>query len=96
MQGLRYGTSSWSTKGWVGPFYPPGTKAGDMLSWYATQFDTVEADTTYYRVPGERLVDGWDRKLPEGFKLSAKFPRSIVHAGDERRMFTGSRFRRIS
>ncbi len=78
---LHYGTSSWSSKGWVGPFYPPGTPPGDFLSHYATQFDTVEADVTYYRVPDRKLVSGWDRKLPDGFRLSAKFPRNIVHAG---------------
>lgn len=79
---LRAGTSSWSEKGWVGAFYPPGTKPADMLSLYATQFATVEADTTYYRVPSATLVRGWRAKTPDGFTLAAKFPRSIVHAGD--------------
>lgn len=79
---LRYGTSSWSEKSWVGPFYPAGMAPGEYLTHYATQFDTVEADVTYYRIPDRRLVDGWVEKTPEGFTLSAKFPRSIVHAGD--------------
>lgn len=78
---LRYGTSSWSAKGWVGPFYPEGMRPGDFLTHYASHFDTVEADVTYYRVPDRKLVEGWERKLPEGFRLSAKFPRSVVHAG---------------
>ena len=78
---LHYGTSSWSAKGWVGPFYPEGMKPGDFLAHYATRFDTVEADVTYYRVPDRRLVEGWERKLPEGFRLSAKFPKEVVHAG---------------
>ena len=82
---FRLGTSSWSAKGWVGPFYPPGTKPGAFLAWYATQFDTVEADTTYYRLPTTRLVDGWDRALPEDFELSAKFPRTIVHTDEKTR-----------
>ena len=77
-----YGTSSWSEKSWVGPFYPPGTPPGDYLAYYATQFSTVEADTTYYRVPTRDLVRGWARKTPDGFVLAAKFPRSIVHAGE--------------
>jgi uncharacterized protein YecE (DUF72 family) len=79
---FRYGTSSWSEKSWVGPFYPPGTKPGDYLAHYATQFDTVECDATYYRVPTRDLVRGWDRKTPDDFRLAAKFPRSIVHAGE--------------
>ena len=66
----------------MGPFYPPGTKPADYLSYYATQFRTVEADVTYYRVPDRRMVTGWERKVPEGFRLAAKFPRSIVHGGE--------------
>jgi len=79
---LRIGTSSWSSKGWVGCFYPPGTRPGDMLIHYGEHFDTVEADVTYYRVPDQRLVEGWRRKTPRGFRLAAKFPRSIVHGGE--------------
>jgi uncharacterized protein YecE (DUF72 family) len=79
---LRYGTSSWSEKSWVGPFYPPGTKPADFLTRYAEAFDTVEADVTWYRVPDAQLVDGWRRRTPEGFRIAAKFPRSIAHAGD--------------
>jgi uncharacterized protein YecE (DUF72 family) len=66
----------------VGPFYPSGTPPADFLGHYATQFDTVEADVTWYRIPDPRMVEGWRRKTPEGFKLAAKFPRSIVHGGD--------------
>lgn len=79
---FRFGTSSWSEPSWVGPFYPPGTKAADMLACYATRFDAVEADVTYYRVPGPSLVRGWERKTPAGFRVCAKFPRSIVHGGE--------------
>lgn len=78
---LRYGTSSWSEKSWVGAFYPKGMVPADWLTHYASQFDTVEADVTYYRVPDRRLVTGWVDKTPPGFVLSAKFPRSIVHCG---------------
>lgn len=79
---VHLGTSSWSEKGWVGPFYPPGSKPGDFLSLYARRYDTVEADVTYYRVPDRRLVEGWRFKLPDGFELAAKFPRGVVHGGD--------------
>jgi uncharacterized protein YecE (DUF72 family) len=58
-------------------------KPGDFLGYYATQFMTVEADTTYYAVPRPELVLGWEKKTPPGFVLSAKFPRSIVHGGQE-------------
>ncbi len=78
---VRFGTSSWSEKAWGGAFYPQGTKAGDFLTLYAEQFTAVEADVTYYRVPDAKLVDSWRAKTPEDFRLCAKFPRTIVHAG---------------
>ena len=78
-----YGTSSWSEKSWTGVFYPEGLPPGAQLSHYAARFRTVEADVTYYRVPDARLVRGWNEKTPDGFVLSAKFPRSIVHGGEE-------------
>lgn len=78
---ILLGTSSWSEKGWVGPFYPAGTKPADFLAYYATQFATVEADNTYYRVPSRSMVQNWRERTPDGFELAAKFPRSIVHAG---------------
>jgi len=81
MGDLRFGTSSWSERTWEGVFYPPGTPPPHYLTAYATQFSTVEADSTYYRVPTRRLVAGWAEKTPPGFILAAKFPRTVVHAG---------------
>ena len=78
---IRWGTSSWSEKSWVGSFYPAGTKAAEQLPYYATRFDTVEADVTYYRIPTAAMVRSWETRLPAGFALAAKFPRSVVHAG---------------
>jgi uncharacterized protein YecE (DUF72 family) len=80
---VRFGTSSFSHADWVGPFYPPGTAAGAMLARYATHFDTVEVDSTWYALPSARVVAGWAEKVPAGFLLAAKFPRTIVHGGVE-------------
>ena len=82
---VLYGTSSWSEPSWKGVFYPKGMKAGDSLVYYATRYPTVEADVTYYRIPTAQMTDAWERKTPAGFILSAKFPRSIVHAGEQAR-----------
>jgi uncharacterized protein YecE (DUF72 family) len=79
---VRVGTSSFSESDWVGPFYPKGTKASDFLTYYATRYNTVEIDATYYAIPAVSTVDGWRRKTPEGFLIAAKFPRSIVHGGE--------------
>lgn len=78
----RFGTSSFSSKDWVGPFYPKGMPPGQFLSHYARIFDTVEIDATYYAIPSPRTVDGWVAKTPESFRICCKFPRSIVHGGD--------------
>lgn len=79
---LRFGTSSFSSKDWVGPFYPEGTGPQDFLREYARHFDTVEIDATYYAVPALRTVESWAEKTPEGFLFAAKFPAAIVHAGE--------------
>jgi uncharacterized protein YecE (DUF72 family) len=78
---IKIGTSSFSETDWIGPFYPPGTKPADFLSYYAKKFKTVEIDATYYAIPSRRTVDGWRNKTPDDFLISAKFPRSIVHGG---------------
>jgi len=82
---VRFGTSSFSSPDWVGSFYPAGTSAGAMLACYARVFDTVEVDATWYALPSAATVAGWAAKTPEGFLLSAKFPRSIVHGGENAR-----------
>lgn len=79
---IRFGASSFSSKDWVGPFYPEGMPARDFLRYYADQFDTVEVDSTYYAIPSAATVDGWAEKTPEDFLLSAKFPRAVVHGGE--------------
>jgi uncharacterized protein YecE (DUF72 family) len=94
--GVHLGTSSWSERGWVGPFYPPGTSPGGFLAHYAREFTAVEADVTYYRVPSLRMIEGWRERTPPSFRLCAKFPREVVHAGegripDARQLLSGPR-----
>lgn len=92
---VRIGTSSWSAQDWVGPFYPPGTKAADFLRIYAEHFDTVECDATFYAIPAETTVAGWVAKTPEDFLFCAKLPREITHdrelidCGEVVEIFTG-------
>ncbi len=81
---LHYGTSSWSEKSWIGVFYPEGIAPAEMLTHYAGRFGTVEADVTYYRIPSRGMVQNWYARTPDDFILSAKFPRSIVHGGEDR------------
>ena len=54
-------------------------QARDFLSYYATKFDTVEVDATFYGTPSIATVQGWDRKTPKGFVFAAKLPQVITH-----------------
>lgn len=76
---LHLGTSSFSSEDWVGPFYPPGTKPGDMLAYYASKFDTVEVDATYYRPPTAQMCARWAAVTPAGFTFALKVPKIITH-----------------
>ena len=76
---LRLGTSSWTAKGWLGSFYPSGTKPGDFITEYAKRYDTVEIDATFYATPAESTVLGWRDKTPDGFLFATKAPQVITH-----------------
>lgn len=76
---LYIGTSSWSSKDWIGRFYDPGTKPADFIAQYAEKFNTVEVDSTFYGVPRPTTVEGWKKNTPSGFKFAAKFPQTVTH-----------------
>jgi uncharacterized protein YecE (DUF72 family) len=75
----RIGASSWSTPSWEGVFYPQGLAPGRWISHYATEFDTVEIDATFYRVPDPKTVAQWRERTPPGFLFAAKVPQAITH-----------------
>jgi len=54
-------------------------KPAEYLTYYATQFDTVEVDSTFYRTPAISTVKGWYAKTPPGFLFAAKVPQIITH-----------------
>jgi uncharacterized protein YecE (DUF72 family) len=57
-QNTFLGTSSWMAEGWENSFYPPKLRKADYLSYYATQFNTVECDITFYAIPSAKAVQG--------------------------------------
>src|SRR5216683_659841 len=79
MAEIHIGTSAFTAAGWEGSFYPAGMKPADYLSFYATQFETVELDNTFYRTPALSTVQGWNAKTPPGFVFAAKIPQAITH-----------------
>ncbi len=76
---IRLGTSAFTAAGWEGSFYLAGMQPRGFLTYYATKFDTVEVDSTFYRTPAISTVDGWARKTPEGFVFALKVPQVITH-----------------
>lgn len=90
---IRLGTSAFTAAGWEGSFYPAGMKPAEFLSYYATKFDIVEVDSTFYRTPAISTVKGWYAKTPPGFLFAAKVPQVVTHekalldCGEEFRVF---------
>jgi uncharacterized protein YecE (DUF72 family) len=74
---ILLGTSGWSYKEWIGPFYSKEDKS--LLRAYTKVFKTVEIDSTFYRYPNKGMVMGWARYSPEGFVYTAKLPQLITH-----------------
>jgi uncharacterized protein YecE (DUF72 family) len=76
---IRIGTSAFTAAGWLGTFYPADLKPSEYLSFYAQHFDTVEVDSTFYRIPSVATTRGWYAKTPDGFLFAAKIPQVITH-----------------
>ena len=73
------GTAGYSWPDWVGPFYPPGTPASKMLTYYASQFPFVEINSTFYRPPSPGQMAKFAARTPPGFQFSLKVPRTASH-----------------
>jgi len=73
------GTSGFSYPAWRGPFYPRDLAAADMLRHYATVFQTVEINHSFYRLPTPALLAGWRRQVPPTFRFALKAPQRITH-----------------
>ena len=81
MAHVYIGLSGYSYKPWQGSdrFYPPGLKQRDFLRFYATRYDTVELDGTWYRLPSEEAIAGWLATTPPSFLFAPKVHRQITH-----------------
>ena len=72
MTTIRIGTCSWADEALSKYFYPPGTPSGERLPYYAQHFDTVEVDSTYYRLPVPEMVERWAERTPDDFVFHVK------------------------
>jgi uncharacterized protein YecE (DUF72 family) len=71
---IRVGTSGWSYRTWAPGFYPAELQASDFLGFYAERFDTVELNSTGYRLPSEDQFKRWAEQVPDGFRFAVKLP----------------------
>jgi uncharacterized protein YecE (DUF72 family) len=76
---IHIGCSGWHYKHWKGPFYPEKLPASKMLDFYSQHLDTVELNTTFYRLPPVKSVENWRESTPKGFIFAAKGSRFITH-----------------
>jgi uncharacterized protein YecE (DUF72 family) len=81
---IRVGTSGWNYPGgrgtWNGLFYPARRPRGfDELRYYAEHFDTVEVNSTFYRVPDPATTRRWVERTPPGFVFSVKLYQKFTH-----------------
>ena len=76
---IRVGTSGYSFEDWRGVFYPENVPKGKMLDHYVKHFNTVEINSTYYRIPHPAVMYNLVKKAPEGFDFVVKVPQSFTH-----------------
>jgi uncharacterized protein YecE (DUF72 family) len=73
------GCPIWTNKAWLGSYFPAGIKDTDYLHHYARQFNSIELNTTHYRIPDAPTVRKWREAVPSGFRFCPKIPQSISH-----------------
>ncbi len=73
------GTSGWSYRHWIGPFYPEDLKPAHFLEYYLQYFPTVEINSTFYHLPKPVTVENWFKRAPEYFRYCPKLSRWITH-----------------
>jgi uncharacterized protein YecE (DUF72 family) len=88
---VHVGCSGWNYKDWRERFYPKGIPPSRWLEYYAGVFDTVEVNSTFYRLASESAVERWLEQTPPGFVFSPKASRYLTHMRRLRDMDRGIR-----
>jgi uncharacterized protein YecE (DUF72 family) len=76
---VHVGCSGWQYKHWRNDFYPAGLPQTRWLEYYAEQFDTVEINNSFYRLPEVTTFHSWRQRVPKGFVYSVKASRYLTH-----------------
>jgi uncharacterized protein YecE (DUF72 family) len=75
----RVGCSGWQYKHWRGAFYPPELPQSQWFAYYASRFDTVEINNSFYRLPERTTFVSWARRAPMRFEFAVKASRFLTH-----------------
>ncbi|OWR14103.1 DUF72 domain-containing protein [Chryseobacterium sp. VAUSW3] len=76
---IYIGCSGFSNRDWKGFFFPEDLPSKEQLNFYATQFNTVEINSTFYRRPRAQTLQNWYERTGEDFKFFIKIPKTITH-----------------
>jgi len=76
---FHIGTSGWHYQHWLGDFYPEKLPPAKMFSWYTREFETVEINNSFYRLPEKKTFRSWKDAAPPGFIFAVKASRFITH-----------------
>ncbi|HVL79230.1 MAG TPA: DUF72 domain-containing protein [Sphingomicrobium sp.] len=77
--GIHVGCSGWVYRHWKGLYYPEGLPQKRWFDHYSSEFDTVEINASFYRLPLPSTFEGWREKAPPGFRYALKANRFLTH-----------------
>ncbi|HEY8550770.1 MAG TPA: DUF72 domain-containing protein [Vicinamibacterales bacterium] len=76
---VRIGCSGWQYRHWRGDFYPADLPTSRWLEHYASRFDTVEINNSFYRLPEAETFASWRERTPARFLFAVKASRYLTH-----------------
>lgn len=79
---IYIGATGYNMKLWLNRWYPAGAKEKDFLKHYGNQFNTIEHNTTHYRIPDMKTILRWRDETPDDFRFCPKIPQTISHSRD--------------
>src|SRR3982751_1060836 len=77
---VRIGCSGWVYRHWKGIFYPADLPQKRWFDYYSSEFDTVEINNSFYRLPPAGTFDKWRKQAPPGFCYAVKANRYLTQA----------------
>lgn len=78
-QQIRLGCSGWQYRHWRGDFYAAELAQKHWFAHYAVQFDTVEINNSFYRLPPPETFAKWRDQAPRRFLYAVKASRFLTH-----------------